>query len=99
MARRLFSTVTIIAGAVVAVGLTACIDGSATQLDSHDPSPSFAAHAEQTELNQSLAVARAATADTSGWRRPWTPDTALSRRARSIPRVVRPWASPMGIRH
>lgn len=59
MSRRLFSTF----GAVTVVCLTACVDGTPAELASDELSPSFAAHAERTALNQALATARAATAE------------------------------------
>lgn len=63
MSHRLFSTFAAVTGAMAVVGLTGCVDGTPAELASDELSPSFAAHAERTALNQALATVRAATAE------------------------------------
>lgn len=63
MFRSPFSTFAAFTGGVAMLGLAACGDGVPTEPAAGELSPSFAAHAERTEVNRGLAAARAGTAE------------------------------------
>lgn len=62
MKDRFFSMLSATAVGFLAIGLAGCTDATPAEPAADELSPSFAAHAERTEVNQGLAAVRAATA-------------------------------------